>query len=112
MRTWQGGQVLTLPAISYGYHLAWKVLGVTLKAGTDMQYLLWVSTLRDSYTYNVPVSAWFFKVLKTPRVIPTQLSLCFKALWFSLPFCGEDVLRVLLLEKGHRLSQVMGCGQA
>lgn len=71
MRTWQESQVLTLPAISYGYHLAWKVLGVTLKAGTDMQYLLWVSTLRDSYTYNVPVSAWFFKALKTPRVFFT-----------------------------------------
>lgn len=32
------------------------------------------------HTYSGPVSAWFVMALKTPRILPTQLSLCLKAL--------------------------------
>lgn len=33
---------------------------------TNMQYLFWVFTLRDLYTYNVPVATWSFMALKAP----------------------------------------------
>lgn len=52
MRTYQEGQVPTLPAISCGYHLAWKVLRVTLRAGSGVQCLLWVLT-PQGFTHTV-----------------------------------------------------------
>lgn len=59
MRTYQEGQVPTLLAISYGYHLAWKESRVTLRAGTGVQCLLWVLTLRDSHIQWTSVSLVF-----------------------------------------------------
>lgn len=59
MRTYQEGQVPTLPAISCGYHLAWKVLRVTLRAGSVVQCPLWVLTLRDSHLQWTSVSLVF-----------------------------------------------------